>query len=331
MTMTAKVERLPETGRPGGTDGHIDFERMSVGMGDLWRRASLMNDERSAEEIARDGEWVPWRAIVVRDDVLPRTRLSDEAIEQYKLNFSELPPIKVQRGTFVLIGGRHRLAAAEGVSDFIRIVELDVPDEQLWLEAFRDNRSHGVPLTAEERQRAARRLFMESPELSDSDIGTVTGVSRVTVWRWRNEGKAEPQNGAEPQQGALSEADGGAVAPDAARIGAAPTTVAPPATATNGRAPITEKKRQPVEQLSFVDQVANWHEQVGQLAERLSESGSEIDWMTPDVAAQRVVEAEAMVEVLRGLSGAIEPTVEALERRLAVLREKAQEQVEASE
>jgi len=181
-------------GRASQTDPESDMLR------EAWERASLLEPTPSG------GEWVPWESIRVREDVLPRERQDEDAIEQYAGMIDELPPIVVQRDTFVLIEGKHRLfAAPKALRDHVRIVELDVPDDELWERAFEENAAHGVRLTSRERTRAARRYLAAHPDLSDGAIAKWAGVDRITVLRWRHSGEQRQVD--EDQPVALQQVD----------------------------------------------------------------------------------------------------------------------------
>lgn len=168
--------------------GRASRETGSEGMRALWETAAALNRDQPG-----GGEWVPWRTIKILEDVLPREQLDQDAIERYALIFDELPPITVQRDTFTLIGGRHRLdAVLPAFRDHIRIVEVDVPDEELWERAFEDNRAHGVPMRMSERVKAAKKLLARHPDWSDERIAQWAGVSRRAVWGWRPEHAGSP-------------------------------------------------------------------------------------------------------------------------------------------
>lgn len=174
------------TGRRSETEG-------SEGIREIWGRAKQIPPSSSG------GEWVPWRVIKINFDILPRTSQipNTEMVRQYVEVFDELPPIKVQRDTFVLIDGLHRLtAAAEAQSDFVRIVEDPVSDAELWIAAFEENALHGVPLTTAERVKAAKRRMLTDP--NNSSVAKWAGVHRSSVIQWRRgtEPKIESDIGA---------------------------------------------------------------------------------------------------------------------------------------
>jgi hypothetical protein len=131
-------------------------------------------------------------------------------VERYQAVYELLPPIRVKRETFRLIGGLHRLAAGRDRSDFIRILEEDIPDDGLYEAAVADNAAHGLPFTAAERKAIARRLYeRHHPDTGGetgeawlvTDIADRAGVHRSTIHNWlakeRHEGEAAAKEGAE--------------------------------------------------------------------------------------------------------------------------------------
>lgn len=175
-------KRWDDHGRPG--------PHSSEGLLDLWRTAAHLNEARWTDR----GEYVPWRAIEVWGAILPREQLDNDAVEQYRENFDNLPPIQVQRGTLTLINGHHRLVAAPGaIRDHIRIIEVDVSDEDLREAAFLANMTNGVRMTPAERIAGARWLFeRHHPDTGGTsgtpwqvvEIARCCGVARNTIDGW---------------------------------------------------------------------------------------------------------------------------------------------------
>lgn len=161
------------TGRRSETEG-------SEGIREIWSRAKQMPRSPAG------GEWVPWRTVRINPKILPRESEvpNAEMVRQYVEVFDQLPPIKVQQDTFVLIDGLHRLtAAAEAGSDFVRIVEDPVSDADLWVAAFEENALHGVPLNTKERVRAAKKYMEIEP--NNTKVASWAGVHRSSVIQWR--------------------------------------------------------------------------------------------------------------------------------------------------
>ncbi|MCK9496713.1 MAG: ParB/RepB/Spo0J family partition protein [Dehalococcoidia bacterium] len=165
---------------------------------DLWAGAADLNEQQG--NVGGRGVYVPWETVVVREDLTPRTALHHAAIAQYAEVLDEVPPIHVQRDTFVLLDGRHRLEAAATVRDHIRIVEVEIPDDELFAYAIVTNNHHGVPLTLAEKQAGARRLLAEHPEWADKKIAELAGLSARTVWSYREDAKRREQEAAAREQ-----------------------------------------------------------------------------------------------------------------------------------
>ena len=100
--------------------------------------------------------------IIIKKSVNPRKKLRDELIEHYAEIFDLLPPVVVQKGTGILLDGFHRIEAAKFINrEAVDVVEMDIPDNELFAEALRRNLAHGLPLTSDERNEAIVRLYRE--------------------------------------------------------------------------------------------------------------------------------------------------------------------------
>jgi ParB-like chromosome segregation protein Spo0J len=105
---------------------------------------------------------------------------------------AELPPILVHRSTMRVIDGMHRLRAAiaSGEQEIsVRFFEGD--EDQAFLHAVRENVTHGLPLTLDDRRAAAERIIVRSPHLSDRAISRYTGLSDKTIGALRGRSNAE--------------------------------------------------------------------------------------------------------------------------------------------
>ncbi|SEC54103.1 Homeodomain-like domain-containing protein [Amycolatopsis tolypomycina] len=93
-----------------------------------------------------------------------------------------LPPILVDRRTLRVIDGTHRLlaAAAAGLTT-IEAEYFDGPAEEAFLQAVQANVTHGLPLSQEDRRRAAARIVTSHPHMSDRAIADISGLSAKTV------------------------------------------------------------------------------------------------------------------------------------------------------
>jgi len=105
---------------------------------------------------------------------------------------AELPPILVNRTTMRVIDGMHRLRAAiaSGKRE-IRVRFFDGDEDEAFLHAVRENVTHGLPLTLDDRRAAAQRIITMSPHLSDRSIGRYTGLSDKTISAIRERSSAE--------------------------------------------------------------------------------------------------------------------------------------------
>lgn len=178
----------------GKYDRHINGRgsRVSPGLEALkweWDAADKLNAEHPGQ-----GEWVPRRTIFVDDSISPRSEanVDDVLVSHYANIFSLLPPIRVQKDTFRLIDGKHRLRASfesAASTEHIRIVEVEVPDDELWLAAFDANAEHGRALKTDERVAFAKKLMKAFPGWSDAKVAERAGVSRNTVMKYRPSAK----------------------------------------------------------------------------------------------------------------------------------------------
>lgn len=206
MVTATKAKKAKAKGE--NQDWGEEREDSSEGMKELWRVARLLDEESPVE----GGRWVPWRAVRIDPTILPRLLLDSEVVSRYAASFNDLPPISVQRGTFTLIDGHHRLsAAAEATRDHIRIHEEDVADEDLADEATRRNVQHGLPLSKAERMAAGRAILARHhPDgtgtglaWTEARIAAWSGLSVRTVTEWVAEGRQAMERAA-----ASSAADG---------------------------------------------------------------------------------------------------------------------------
>lgn len=170
--------------------------RDNPALADEWAMAAQMN-----ESFPGPGEWVPWKAIRVDHTINPRekARLDYERVREYADVFYNLPPVEVQRDTFVLVDGNHRYrATAETAvsSVAIRIQEVDVPDDELREAAFAANAEHGIQLTARERTAHLRYLLAKHADAwDDNAYARACGLSVLTVRDHRRKANISRQHG----------------------------------------------------------------------------------------------------------------------------------------
>ena len=104
------------------------------------------------------------------------------------------PPIVVERGSLLLLDGRHRAAAAATLGrDTIPVRWVD-GDEAILLEAaVSANSQHGLPLTYAQRKAAAGRLLDLAPDWSNRRVARACGLSEATVRRMTRPGASTTQ------------------------------------------------------------------------------------------------------------------------------------------
>jgi len=89
--------------------------------------------------------------------------------------------IKVQKGTNRVIDGFHRVEAAKRLELKKILAEtLDVKDSDLRAEAYKHNRSHGVPISREERNKLIKDLYFEDGK-TQQQIADLVGLSQNRI------------------------------------------------------------------------------------------------------------------------------------------------------
>lgn len=102
-----------------------------------------------------------------------------------------LPPILVHRSTGRVIDGMHRFHAAALRGDStISVVYFDGDEFECFVQSVRANLAHGLPLSAEDREQAVKKILKVRPQWSDRAIAEVAGVSPPTVARIRSRSTA---------------------------------------------------------------------------------------------------------------------------------------------
>jgi len=98
------------------------------------------------------------------------------------------PPVLVWGTANLLVDGHHRVEAARRLGHgHVLASRFTGSAEDAYLESLRRNISHGLPLTLEDRRRAARRVLGRHPHWSDRRIAALCGLSGKTVARLRRE------------------------------------------------------------------------------------------------------------------------------------------------
>jgi hypothetical protein len=124
---------------------------------------------------------VPLSDLVLIPELNPRQRLCEETVIRYMESFAALPPVRVQRGSNVLVDGYHRVEAAVRLGlEEIGVQEEEIPDEELYLVAGLANAQHGQPLTRPERNRLAVALVSRYGRLRE-EAAELLGISASAV------------------------------------------------------------------------------------------------------------------------------------------------------
>jgi hypothetical protein len=130
--------------------------------------------------------------LVFDDAIWPRVSLDqvrvDHLADLLRAN-QQLPPIKIQKGTSVVLGGRHTAAACRLVGETSYLVEfVDVAPEERLLYAYREDVAAALPYSDADVQSVARRLYEQRCTNGDSPnvaaLATDLGRSQRTVAHW---------------------------------------------------------------------------------------------------------------------------------------------------
>ncbi len=140
----------------------------------LWEAVERLPVE--AVSLARLGGSLSVRS---RPEDLAHTRLLADSGD-------DVPPILVHRPGLKVIDGLHRMRAAVlNGRDTIEVRYFDGSEQDAFLLAVAANVKHGLPLDADERQDAARRIAALHPDWSNRAIAAVAGISPHRVARIR--------------------------------------------------------------------------------------------------------------------------------------------------
>lgn len=127
---------------------------------EAWEAADRMN-----ADLPEGTAWrlVPKTAVFIDESILPREGGVDpKLVDHYADIWHDLPPITVQKGSFKLIDGAHPFGAAfetQAGTDHVKIIELDIRDDDLLEQAYRANVQHGRALTLSEKRKFAVLLI----------------------------------------------------------------------------------------------------------------------------------------------------------------------------
>jgi len=118
----------------------------------------------------------------------PRSATDPEHVRTLAECDTELPPILVHRQTLRVIDGAHRVEAARARGcRTITVQWFDGDERDAFLHAVKLNVTHGLPLTRNDRKRAAARILNSHPELSDRAIALATGLGAKSIAALRRE------------------------------------------------------------------------------------------------------------------------------------------------
>lgn len=150
-------------------------------------------------------ETIPIDKIKSDPDFMMRDGLNKELVAQYRDNLDAIlsgAPIEVYDVLdigYVLVDGFHRLAAARQLNRETipaRVREGSIGDA--YAAACLANLQHGKPLTQQERKKAICEYIKLKVKLSNGLISKATGISGVTIGKYRHEleakGEIEPQD-----------------------------------------------------------------------------------------------------------------------------------------
>ncbi|MEV8057732.1 ParB/RepB/Spo0J family partition protein [Streptomyces antimycoticus] len=138
--------------------------------------------------------------------------LDNEHVKALATSDGPFPPIIVHRASMRVVGGMHRLRAAEiRGSEVMEVVFFDGDDESAFLRAVRENTAHGLRLSLADRTTAAARILYSRPHWSDRRIASVVGLSPTTVGaiRRRSTVQNEQSNARTGRDGRIRPLDNG--------------------------------------------------------------------------------------------------------------------------
>jgi hypothetical protein len=113
----------------------------------------------------------------------PRSSGIDEAHARLLSEIgAELPPILVQQSSMRVIDGMHRVHAACLLGkSHVAVQFFDGDDHAAFLESVAANVTHGLPLSLEDREVAAKRIIGFYPHWSDRAVARSAGLAGKTV------------------------------------------------------------------------------------------------------------------------------------------------------
>jgi ParB-like chromosome segregation protein Spo0J len=142
------------------------------------------SDESNQEALeARGGKREIVRLELLLSGNSPRLGGEDPRhVERLAAADTELPPVLVHRLTMRIVDGTHRVLAAQLRGDSkISVEYFDGTAFEAFVQSVRANVRHGLPLTKQDREVAAKRILEVQPQWSDRAVADVTGLSAPTV------------------------------------------------------------------------------------------------------------------------------------------------------
>jgi ParB-like chromosome segregation protein Spo0J len=139
------------------------------------------------------GEVVAIPILSLQPGESPRLNGEDKAhIARLAGTDAPLPPILVDRRTMRVIDGMHRLMAASLQGrETIDATFFDGGEADAFLQAVRENVTHGLPLSLADRKAAAERIITSHPHMSDRALAGSVGLSAKTIAAIRKRAIAE--------------------------------------------------------------------------------------------------------------------------------------------
>lgn len=138
----------------------------------------------------------------VREDLIIRSDLNEDAIQRYVELYrsGKEKAIRVQSRTNVVIDGFHRLEACRclGLKEIL-VQYVDVEDIELRSLAYKFNRSHGVPLSREERDCLIVKLYFNDGK-TQQQIADLIGLSAQAVSKIINNSTSGNTNNADKRR-----------------------------------------------------------------------------------------------------------------------------------
>lgn len=133
----------------------------------------------------------PIARLVFDEQFWPRIRRDDDRVAQLATLLSdgiELPRVKIQKQTALVLGGWHTVAAYQNLRrDTVPVEVVDVPDDQRLLYAYREDATAALPYTAADVRSVARRLYQQRSNGKGANVVELArdlGRARKTVEDW---------------------------------------------------------------------------------------------------------------------------------------------------